>query len=252
MSSRNANRRSLKRRSPLQVERLEDRSLLSSLSISDVTVVEGNAGPGSVNAVFTVTLTRTDALTVTVDAASADGTATSPSDYTAFPTTTLTFINGGPLTQTVTVTVNGDTLDELDETFFVNLTNATNATITDPLGLGTIVDDDTTAVTLSVSPATLAETGGTSTVTATLSAISGQNVIVDLAYSGTATNLSDYTRSSTQIVIPAGSLTGTVTLTALPDLLNETNETIVVDISAVTNGTEVVPQQVTEIGRAHV
>src|SRR6185369_12093451 len=80
-------------------------------------------------------------------------------------------------------------------------------------------------------------------VTATLSTLSGRDVTVTLAFSGTATNVSDYTPSSTQIVIPAGSLTGTVTLTAVQDTVNETNETIVVDINGVTNGTAASPLQ---------
>jgi hypothetical protein len=100
------------------------------------------------------------------------------------------------------------------------------------------VNASTPSVTLSVSPATLAEAGGTSTVTATLSAVSGLGVTVALAFSGTATNVTDYTRSGTQIVIPAESTTGTVTLTAVADTLVEGNETVIVDISGVTNGTE--------------
>src|SRR6185369_8045390 len=99
------------------------------------------------------------------------------------------------------------------------------------------------SVSLTVTPATMVELGGTSTVTATLSTFSGLDVTVDLAFSGTATNVSDYTRSSTQIVIPAGSLTGTVTLTAVQDTLDETDETIIVDISVVTNGTASAPLQ---------
>jgi hypothetical protein len=45
--------------------------------------------------------------------------------------------------KTVTVSINGDTLDEPDETFFVNLSTAVNATISDDRGIGTITDDDT-------------------------------------------------------------------------------------------------------------
>ena len=86
-SSRNANRRSLPRRGPLQVERLEERSLLSALSISDVAVVEGNAG--TANAVFTITLSAADTRTVTVTAATTDNTATSGVDYTPLATTWL-------------------------------------------------------------------------------------------------------------------------------------------------------------------
>ena len=53
---------------------------LPSLSINDVTVVEGNAG--TVNAVFTVTLSAVSGQTVAVNYATADGTATQPADYT--------------------------------------------------------------------------------------------------------------------------------------------------------------------------
>src|SRR5438477_442009 len=91
----------------------------------------------------------------------------------------------------------------------------------------------------------MAEAGGVATVSATLSAPSGQNVTVDLAFSGTATLTSDYTRSGTSIVIPPGSTTGAITLTAVQDTLDEVDETVVVDISSVTNGTESGTQQVT-------
>ncbi len=46
--------------------------------------------------------------------------------------------NPGQTTRTITVTVSGDALDEIDETFTLALTNASNATIADNLGLGTI------------------------------------------------------------------------------------------------------------------
>ena len=54
---------------------------------------------------------------------------------------TLTFAPG-ETTQTITVPVNGDVLDEADETFFVNLSSPVNATIADGQGVGTITDDD--------------------------------------------------------------------------------------------------------------
>jgi Ca2+-binding RTX toxin-like protein len=101
------------------------------------------------------------------------------------------------------------------------------------------------SVTLRVAPANLAEAAGTSTVTATLSAVSDQDVFVDLVYTGTAETFTDYIPSAMQIVIPAGFTTGTVTLVAVQDTLDEANETIVVDISRVTNGTESLWQQVT-------
>ena len=105
---------------------------------------------------------------------------------------------------------------------------------------------DQPSVTLALTGSPMAEAAGAATVTATLSATSASAVTVNLAYSGTATLTDDYTRSGTSIVIPAGSTTGTVTLTAVQDLIYENpDETIMVDIDTVTNGTESGSQQVT-------
>ena len=124
-----------------------------SLSISDASVTEGNAGP--VNAVFTVTLSGPTTQVVTVQFQTADNTATlADNDYVPIPpgsTNTLTFTPGGPLTQTVTVQVNGDTRLEANDTFFLDLSAPVNATIARGRGIGIIVDDDTP----SVGPATI-------------------------------------------------------------------------------------------------
>src|SRR5207249_9063515 len=112
---------------------------LPSLAINNVIVIEGNSG--TTNANFTVTLSPASGKTVTVNYATADGTATAPADYAALPTTTLTF-NPGETTKTITVVVNGDLVDELDETFTINLSNPTNATLSTGTGTGTITDDD--------------------------------------------------------------------------------------------------------------
>ena len=113
-----------------------------SVAIDNVSVTEGHSG--TVNAVFTVTLSEAVAAAVTVDFATAPGTtnpATPGTDYLDAGGT-LTF-NPGELTQTITVTVYGDTTKEPNETFVVNLTNATGgAVIFDGEGLGTILNDD--------------------------------------------------------------------------------------------------------------
>jgi hypothetical protein len=95
------------------------------LAINDVSVVEGNSG--TTNAVLTVSLSAASAQTVTVNYATANGTATAGADYVS-TNGTLTFLPG-QTSQTITVAVLGDVLDELDETILVNLTAATNATI---------------------------------------------------------------------------------------------------------------------------
>ncbi len=80
---------------------------------------------------------------------------------------------------------------------------------------------------------------------ANLSATSSQNVTVNFGFSGAATAGSDYSASSTSLLIPAGQLSGSITLTALDDLLAEGNESLLVEITSVTNANENGTQQVT-------
>ena len=109
-----------------------------SLTIDDVTHAEGDSGTTAY--VFTVTLSPATNAMVTLNYATASGTAAANSDYQ--PTSgTLTFKNGQTVKQ-VTVRVNGDTTSEPDETFTLQLANAVNATIGDAVGVGTIEDDD--------------------------------------------------------------------------------------------------------------
>ncbi|MEO8196260.1 MAG: Calx-beta domain-containing protein [Thermoanaerobaculia bacterium] len=123
------------------------------ISITDVTQNELNASTSTFG--FVVNLSAPSGQTVTVHYQTADGTATAPSDYVAIPDTILTF-NPGVTTGNVDVTVNGDTTPEGNETFFVNLATATNATILDNQGVGTITNDDT-----ATGPVTVTATAGT-------------------------------------------------------------------------------------------
>jgi predicted extracellular nuclease len=110
------------------------------LSINDVQVTEGDAGTKT--ATFTVTLSAVATTNVTFDIATQDNSATSASgDYVAKSVTGAS-IGTGFQTYPFTVTINGDTDVESNETYFVNITNATNATILDGQGLGTITNDD--------------------------------------------------------------------------------------------------------------
>jgi len=111
---------------------------LPSLSIGNVAVPEGDSGPGL--ATFTVTLSAASAQTVSVDVASADGTAAAGTDYS--PLSQLITFAPGVTTQTVAVTILGDTASEADETFLVTLSGATNATLGTAQGVGTILNDD--------------------------------------------------------------------------------------------------------------
>ena len=117
----------------------------STLTINDVSITEGNGG--SANVTFTVTASPVNSSqTVTVNYATANGTATTAdSDYVA-ASGTLTFPPSVG-TQTFTVPVIGDTAVEPNETFLVNLSNATNATIGDTQGVATILNDEASACT---------------------------------------------------------------------------------------------------------
>ncbi|MBI4213996.1 MAG: Ig-like domain repeat protein, partial [Chloroflexi bacterium] len=119
------------------------------LSINDVTQDEGDSGSSTFT--FTVTKSGSTAVDATADYATANGTtnpATAGSDYTA-ASGSLTF-QSSDTTKTISVTVSGDTAFELDETFFVNLSNAGDATLSDSQGLGTISNDDPAPTTTNI------------------------------------------------------------------------------------------------------
>jgi hypothetical protein len=105
----------------------------------------------------------------------------------------------------------------------------------------------TITVTLGMDQTTIAESAGAAIVTATLSQVAALDVTVNLAFTGTATLGTDYTAApGTSIVITAGQLSGTATLTAVADGIYEGgNENIVVDIDSVLNALEDGTQQVT-------
>jgi hypothetical protein len=110
-------------------------------SISDPTITEGDSG--TLTAIFTLTLSAPSGKPVSVNFATADGSATAGSDYVARTLSTLTFLPG-QTSRAIGVSVNGDFLPEGLETFYLNLTNPntdTLASITDPQGVGTILDN---------------------------------------------------------------------------------------------------------------
>jgi len=112
------------------------------ISIDDVTLAEGNS-PGTTDFEFIVTRSSiVGAISLNFDTAD-DTATTADGDYVANTGGTINFSDGGSLTDTITVVVNGDDTVESDETFFVNLTNCSGCTISDNRGVGTITNDDT-------------------------------------------------------------------------------------------------------------
>lgn len=201
-----------------------------SLSIDDVAIGE-TAGTAS----FTVMLSPPSDQIVRVDVATSDGTAVAGADYVALPATTLTF-PPGETSLTVDVSILDDALFEGDETFSLLLSNPVDAVILDDTGTGTIVDDEgPPVVDLITTGETVAEDGGSVTVTVQLSAVAGLDVTVPFTVSGSASAGADFTLSDGPLVIPAGSVTATATITLVNDTLDEDDETVEIGLEPPVN-----------------
>jgi hypothetical protein len=121
---------------------------LPGLSIAQVDAGEGNSGMTTFS--FTVSLSAPAPVSgVTFDIATEDNTATAANGDYVSKTLTSQTIPSGEQTYAFEVTVNGDTLVETNETFFVNVRNAVNATVSNGQGRGTIHNDDTPLLVIS-------------------------------------------------------------------------------------------------------
>jgi hypothetical protein len=214
------------------IELVSSPPTLPSISISDVVTPEGNSG--AMTARFTVTLSTTSAQTVRVAYATANGTATAGSDYVS-ASGTLTFAPG-TTTQEIAVVVSADSLNEPNETFFVNLSAPTNATLADAQGAGTINNDDPVP-TLSINDVTVSEgnVGITNaTFTITLSTASGEVITVDYTTAdGTAMAAgNDYTTTSGMLTFAPGVTTQSITVPVIGDTTNEPNEVFFVNLGS--------------------
>src|SRR5439155_25759270 len=211
-----------------------------SISIEDAIAPEGSSGPNPF--AFTVMLSNPSDQPVTVDYQTADGTATVANSDSNSAARTLTFPAKSTEPQTVTIVVNGDTKKESDETFFVNLTNPTNATIGDGQGVGTILNDDTTPqLDIQATASVMEGNSGTTnvTLTATLSNTTDQTVTVNYAtHDGTAkASNNDYVAVTGVLTIPPKTLSGTITVTVNGDVTEEGNETFTVVLTNPANAT---------------
>jgi len=233
-----------------------DNASVSSVNITDnatVTITDDEARPSvslssSASTVSegagTLTLTATQSLatgTATVVNLSISGNATLSSDYT-IPSLSMT-IPAGSLSANATITMVDDNVSEWTEMIVVDIDNVSGVSGVSENGTQqvniTLTDNEARpAVTLSTSTSTVAESSaGTVTLTATQSLAAATDAIISLSIAGTADNGSDYTISSSTITIPAGSLSGTATLTIINDsILDNGSETILVDISSVMGG----------------
>jgi hypothetical protein len=201
------------------------------VGITDVSRNEGNAGQTPFT--LTVSLSAASDGPVTVDWATGDGTAAAGSDYQA-ASGTLTFAPG-ETGKMVTVLVTGDRLGEPDETFVVRLGGATNATIADGQGVGTILDDEPRVRIGDVSKVE-GKRGQTTlfTFTVTLSAAYDQAVTMSFRTAdGTAkanANQSDYVAQAGTLTFAPGETTKTITIVVTGDSKREADETFLVEL----------------------
>jgi hypothetical protein len=219
-----------------------------SLSISDVSLMEGDSGTKL--ATFTVTLSSASNLIVTANFATANGTANS-SDYQS-ASGTVTF-DPTQTTKTISVIVNGDTAFEDDETFFVNLSNGINAPITDNQGLGTVVNDDAPGGIFSFSQAaySVGESDGPVAITVNRSGDLTGSASVDYAtaddsaaffttpcatVSSDASSRCDYTVVGGSLVFGPGESSKSFTVLISQDAFVETAETFPVMLFSTTGG----------------
>ena len=210
-------------------------------SINDVIVNEA-AG----TATFTVTLAGSATTPVTVDFATADGTAKAGLDYTAV-TGTVTFAPG-ETSKSITVPILNDAVYEGGETFTVNLRNpSSNAVISDPLGLGTIMDDGSGTVPDGVTPdddrplvtindVLVNEASKSAVFTVTLSNLSDLPVTVKYSsVNGTAEAGFDYDAVLGTLTFAPGERTKTISVPLKNDTVYESSETFQIVLTDPTN-----------------
>ena len=209
---------------------ITDNDEAPTITIGDARVTEGGT------AEFTVTLSSAATGAVTVSYATVDGTATAGADYTT-TSGMLTFEVNGDRTQRVEVPTLEDDEAEETETFTVQLSAPSGATVADGTGTGTITDNDE-APTITIGDARVTE-GGTAEFTVTLSSAATGAVTVSYAtVDGTATAGADYTTTSGMLTFEVnGDRTQRVEVPTLEDDEAEETETFTVQLSAPSGAT---------------
>lgn len=211
---------------------------LPQVSIGNASVVEGNARTRYVR--LTVSLDRKWNAPVSVQYATAPGTATAPSDYSAKAGTVTIPANG--ISTTITVPITGDQTVEPNETFTVHLSNPQNATIFRATGSVQIRTDDkagapTNAARLSIGNASVVEGDSTTRpLRFSVSLSTTKTTAVTVAYATSdgpapAANSGDYAGKTGTVTIPAGQTSAVVTVNVRADTTVEPTERFTLKLS---------------------
>ena len=189
---------------------------------SSFVVNEGN-GTATITAILDIPAPSV----TTVNFATGNGTALAGSDYTA--TSGVMIFATGQITQTISVPIIPDFVDEVDETVVLALSAPTNASLGTPnVATLTILDDDAPpAVQFTSTTYAVAENGSAAIVTATLTNASVFTVTVDYATNdGSALAVSDYRSQGGTLSFPPGNTLQTFTVPITDDLIYELAETV--------------------------
>lgn len=197
-----------------------------------VNVPEGNAA-----AEFTVVLTAPSGSDVTVQYATAAGTATAGRDFTQ-KSGTLT-IPAGQLSAVIQVPLIDDNIYEGYESLHITLTAPVNATLGTDAAMAILIDSEAMpAASLSQASLTVSEADGSAQLTVRLSGKSASAVTVTYGtQDGSATAGKDYATANGSVVIPAGEVSGVITVGLLDDTAFEGEETFTVRLKSATNAT---------------
>ena len=211
--------------------------VLPAISVGDASVVEGNSGTKQM--VFTVSLSQAATGPVTVNYATANGTATAGQDYVA-KSGTITFA-AGETQKTISVTVTGDKAAELNETLALTLSSPAGATIADGAAVGTILTDEAIVPRIVMADATVKEGDGGArdlSFTVTLSQATTNPVTVTYATAdGTATAGQDYVARTGTLTFAPGETTKVITVKVTGDTTIEGNETLKINLSSPSGAT---------------
>ena len=196
---------------------------LPDLYIRDAAVNEGD------DARFAVRLSESSDKLVTVAYETADGTAVAGSDYTS--TSGMLRFEAGETSKTIAVPTIEDATAEESETFTVQLSEPSGATVADGTATGTITDDDDPPE-LSIDDAPTVREGEAAKFAVRLSVSSDK--LVTVAYEtadGTAVAGSDYTSTSGMLRFEAGETKKTIAVPTIEDATAEERETFTVQLS---------------------
>jgi len=234
-----------------------------------VSVSDGIVDEAAARVTFTVTLDKPSTSQVTVNVATADGTASAGSDYESQASQKLVF-GPGEMSKTVVIDLRSDASSEATEYFDLVLSGAVNATIADARGHVFIPQNDGATIglpTIAAAAISAGEAGGYVEFVVSLDAPSTQTISVSYNNSnGTAAHGSDYLAQSGTLVFAPGETTQVLRMPVLDDVATESTETFSLNlfspvnaqvgtsqvvVSIIDNDNPPPPNQVVDLGTAN-